>query len=225
MIRLKEAWTLDPSLVLWLPLRDMPDGNSLQSCDKHGHTCTVTGATWGAQGRSFDGTDDLLSVAYNSAFALGANDFSLSFWLFRNTNSSGRDVIGSRDNAAHTEGWILSFNIAANLLLTYISSAGAGWDIVAGGFNESFADKTWLFLEMKRSGATLTLYQNRIANAAPVTVGTTAIHDSGHSIFLGACGDGTRLWKGRLDDVRLYKRPLWPAESDRIYESTKGRYA
>src|SRR3990167_5915362 len=52
---------LDPSLVLYLPLWKK-DGSSFMSDDAYGHLATVTGATWGSQGRTFDGVDDLIEA-------------------------------------------------------------------------------------------------------------------------------------------------------------------
>jgi hypothetical protein len=54
----------DPSLVLYLPFADHDmAGSTIISKDLNAHSCTVTGATWGSQGRSFDSTyDDFISV-------------------------------------------------------------------------------------------------------------------------------------------------------------------
>jgi len=49
---------LADSLDLYLPLYDVGMQSSpLTSKDTNGHSCPVTGTTWGAQGRAFDGND------------------------------------------------------------------------------------------------------------------------------------------------------------------------
>lgn len=52
---------IDPSLVLYLPLHEL-EGDSFMSRDGYGHLCTVTGALWRPDGRSFDGIDDFISL-------------------------------------------------------------------------------------------------------------------------------------------------------------------
>jgi len=63
MIKIKKRslnkFIYDPSLVLYLPLYEL-DGASFMSKDARGHLCTVTGALWRPQGRSFDGSDDII---------------------------------------------------------------------------------------------------------------------------------------------------------------------
>ena len=61
----------DPSLVLYLPLYQ-PDGASFASRDAYGHLCTVTGALWTPQGRTFDGADDIIDLGNNVQTVLDA---------------------------------------------------------------------------------------------------------------------------------------------------------
>ena len=55
----------DPSLALYLPLYEL-GGASFMSRDKHGHLCSVTGASPVFRGYSFDGTDDRIESAIHS---------------------------------------------------------------------------------------------------------------------------------------------------------------
>ena len=63
----KSIWSYNPSptgCVLYLPLwHPSLSGPVFSSIDPYGHTCTVTGATWGIQGRTFDGDGDFIGVS------------------------------------------------------------------------------------------------------------------------------------------------------------------
>ena len=71
----------DPTLVLYLPLwyphGDMT-GSPIYSYDINRHSCTVTGAVWGSQGRTF-GTDDEIETP--SLGLTDANDYTICEWF------------------------------------------------------------------------------------------------------------------------------------------------
>ena len=81
MIRRREIpdFVYDPSCVLYLPLGKR-DGASFISDDAYGRLATVTGATWGIQGRTFDGIDDLISIPDHASLDT-TGSFSVGFWF------------------------------------------------------------------------------------------------------------------------------------------------
>ncbi len=219
---MKRGFIRDPSLVLYLPLWKL-DGNSIRSEDAYGHSCVVTGAVWGIQGRSLDGISNKISVSVNSVFAPGANNFTVIFWLKRNGNDAAVDVIGIRPNAAGTSGWILTFQAGAGNLESYVSTIAGGWDLAMGVFLEPIADLTWTQIILERVGASLNLYQNTIANATTVNLGAGVI-DNPAGLFIGACGDGTRATKCFIGEVEYYNRALSAPERQNLYLATRWRY-
>jgi len=81
----------DPSLALYLPLwytHPNMAGTTLTSYDLNHHSCTVTGATWGSQGRTFDGSDDDISCGQPAVLNFGTSDCTFIVWL-KNTGGDG----------------------------------------------------------------------------------------------------------------------------------------
>ena len=74
-----EGFILDPSLVLYLPLYRL-DGASFMSKDAYGHLCTVTGALWTPQGRSFDGVDDYVNCGVSLPHI--ADQITIELWAY-----------------------------------------------------------------------------------------------------------------------------------------------
>src|SRR3972149_6505876 len=78
-MKVRRKFQYDPSCVLYLPLYEL-DGASFASRDAYGHLCTVTGATWGLQGRTFNGTSDWINCGTSSI--LVPPQITLEFWLY-----------------------------------------------------------------------------------------------------------------------------------------------
>ena len=70
-------------LVLYVPLwHEKLSGGTFASFDHNHHACTVTGATWGTQGRTFAGDDnDVITVANNDVFDI-TGAITIVMWVY-----------------------------------------------------------------------------------------------------------------------------------------------
>lgn len=73
-----DDFIIDDSLVLFLPFYALK-GSTFKSVDRNQHTCAVTGALWGPDGRSFDGLDDKITCTYDLDFN---SAFTLELWYY-----------------------------------------------------------------------------------------------------------------------------------------------
>jgi hypothetical protein len=91
----------DPSLVFFAPLYDAGlQGSPFLSRDLNKHSCTVTGATWGPQGRICTGGDDYIDCGSSSLLKITSQDFTFILWAkptadtFYELMGAGTDNIG-----------------------------------------------------------------------------------------------------------------------------------
>ena len=81
----------DPSLVLYLPLwyphGDMT-GSTIYSYDLYHLSCTVSEATWGTKGRTFDGVDDYINVPHHASQLLTTGG-TIEAWIKATTAGEG----------------------------------------------------------------------------------------------------------------------------------------
>ena len=203
-------WYLDPYLKLYLPLWKL-DGTSLRSEDAHGHLATVIGATWGLQGRTFDGLDDVITIPSPAALNFGTGAFTLEVWAkLAVVANDYRNII--RKGGA--EGFIIRVTgQPADTLQAFV----AGVALTAAA-----PDLNWHLYHLVRdaSGA-VGLYQDLVlldSDSAPLTVDTAADFTLGNNVA------HTEGWKGIIGEARCYNRDLSLGERLHNYQATKWRY-
>ena len=206
-------FVFDPSLVLYLPLQ-ITDGSPFMSRDVYGHRCTVTGARWTPQGRSFDGSDDRINCGNASIFDI-TSSITLEVW----TNLSAAAV------ASEWPG-ILDKDNSYSLRINENSTNIYGRFKIGGAtrFTPSYSAmlETWYHAVITYCGHYLRLYING-AEQTPSTSVTGAIDITTNDVQLGRVATAFYL-NGLIGEVRIYRRGLTPAEIQRNYLATKWRY-
>jgi len=198
----------DPSLVLYLPLYEL-DGNSIVSRDACGHLSSVNGALWRPYGRHFDGTDDYIEIAHNSAYDQ-ITEFTAMAWV----TYQAHGVVMGRDNGAGTRVWKLR-----GASREVFGAGNGGYD----GFSVP-TDGSWYFLTMtyKPEVAVKIFVDDRLAleEAITGTLGTAA----DEAMRIGSRLDGGEYHGGNIGEVWFYNRALTPPEIQQNYLATKWRY-
>ena len=208
-----EDFIYDPYLVLCLPLY-MLDGASFMSREAYGHLCTVTGALWTPQGRSFDG-DDYITVPYSASLniasaitikavvkPLGAHTGGYgSLWWDQQQDSRNRIlisddgsvtaqfIIGGVDKSASAAAGSVPLNVFTDVVFTY-------------------------------DGAEIVLWINGVKKTP--TAATGAIEGSLGDRIIGKAT--TLLLNGVIGEKAVYNRALNPLEIQNNYLATKWRY-
>ncbi len=204
-------------LELYLPFYSVDmQGSPITSKDENHHLCTVTGATWGAQGRAFDGNDKI-TVPDSAALRL-ATAYTLAVWENIPAGQSFAQIIhkgavisekqnygiivingnglyaGFVRNAADTATWGRYFGVMG----------GTGWHLLTYTFN---ATQIETFVDGVSTGTTAT-GSTCFTSAADISIG-----DYWSNSLIGTLGE---IW--------LYNRVLSTTEIMQNYLETIKTY-
>ncbi len=174
-------------------------GATFLTRDRYGRLCTVTGATWGSTGRTFDGTADVIDFT-----ALTYTAWSAIAWVYptRITAEPGIVVLG-------TQGMVLSLGKVG------LVQDGTGVQQSVNALTLS----TWVYAAITRTGTTYNVYINGVLS-------TAAWNNAGWGNMgnhIGVSYAGAYL-KGTVGEVLVYNRALSATEILNNYLATKWRY-
>jgi len=215
----------DPSLVFYLPLY-LLDGATIMDRSAYGHSCAVTNAIWTPSGRTFDGTDDIITTP-NTTDITNIWTGGASFVAWINPASDGEGNLGLIIDKTR---WYLRVQgETAGFVYLYLYRAGntqnGAWTtdsaIVPIG---SFSQIAITFNDNSVANDPI-IYFN--GNSTPITETTPCENPATDAAFALNIGDNdgsTRCFDGTIGEVRIYSRCLNPLEIQRNYETTKFRY-
>ena len=222
-----EDFIYDPSLVLYLPLYRL-DGASFISRDAYGHLCTVTGALWTPQGRSFNGVDDYINCG-KLASLNNLSAFTLIAYIYPKTAGeldSGRIFHKALDN--NTSGW--RWNCASISKDLYFSVDYATTVLVSRSKINFITFNAWNLVALTWDGsvtaANVHQYCNGVESSSYQTQTDGAgarVTDAGSDLLLGNTPDTTKSYDGIIGEVPIYNRVLTVAEIQNNYPATKWR--
>jgi hypothetical protein len=204
-------------LVLYVPLW-LYSGSKFPSVDAYKHTCTVTGATWGLQGRTFDGIDDkILSgvspvsltnkvtilVWYKPAGITGIR----SLFQYCGVASGGIVINMNQSGAGSAEGWREEPGWAQSNVILGASSIG-----------------TWTCLHLTYDGATFQMGKD-LTFPTGASVSGNLSRQTDPIATIGCQFGGGQYAYGVIGEVILYSRAFTIREMQHNYLATKWRYA
>ncbi len=207
----------DPSLVLYLPLYE-PDGASLQSKDKYGHLCSVTGALWRPNGRVFDGDDKIVLPVASPLNFQALDEWTIEIWVYPTATAQAK-AIAWGNTANNTP--IISIRYIADRVdfearnddgsqsFTITHTVGINQWIHCVGIRR--ASNSWEFMVDGESRGTDS------TEIGAFTINNLRVGVWDRTTF-------THPWRGTIGEVRLYNRALTPLEIQQNYLATKWRY-
>ncbi len=165
------------------------------SKDLNAHSCTVSGATWGATGRTFDGVDDRISVAASPAFVI----------------TGGTVVVWVKQTYSTTIGrWPMDFRPADN---------STGWLYIPPLTNDIVVSQGTVYVDLVQTTTVgagawhmVSVIGINLGNGGQAAIGDRGEHVVGHNML------------GTIGEVLIYNRALSPVEIQNIYLATKWRY-
>lgn len=160
------------------------------------------------QAAVFDGVDDqVLFPAFSDAL-IGDNDFTLTYW-FSLTGGLTHAVLSKRAWCGYAPFFDIRVN-AASVTRLELSDGNRT-------FGVSIPETTseWHHVAFTRSGVNLRAFLNaKLVDESTVPENTNFQNTSYLGVSNSPCigADGTQMLEGRLDDLRIYNRPLSEAE-------------
>jgi hypothetical protein len=157
-------------------------------------TSTTTSKFYGSSG-SFDGTGDYLSLASSADFSFGTGDFTIEWYQYW--------------NAVGYFGTLYDTNYAGTPGLV-IQSGPTGTYTIIGGSALSFSSSTaptlavWTHYALVRSGSTVTLYRNGIADGSGTATGSIG-NSTTTAYIAGSPSGGGYYVNAYIQDFRIYK--------------------
>jgi hypothetical protein len=216
-------WTpkQDGSAVFYAPLwHPTLAGSPFQSKDKTGHICTVTGATWGGQGRTFDGTNDLIDCGNPTTVNFGTGNFTIGAWA-KVTDITGTRTFINKGIFSGVEAGYWLFQTSDSIVHFYLTDGSVDVEVVspsAVGINAIHH-----FMGV-RTGTTTALYVDGVQVGTDTQVGFSNT-DVALNLYIGARNGILSFMKGNIGEVQFYNRALTPTEVLQCYQSTKWRYS
>jgi hypothetical protein len=205
-LRLTKAGSAQGPVAWW----QFEEGTGTTASDSVGwHDGTVVGALWvpGKVGTAlwFDGLDDYVECGSDSS--LNPPELTLSLWVIPEAQRSlRRSVVGRMGNTDYDVDY--SVELGSRGEVTGSFGNGSASVIVSGA--RKLTGYEWTHLALTRDGRELALYidgGDRTSVEYSIEPG-----NGGYPLYIG----GPMLYKGKIDDVRLYDRALAPAEIAQI---------
>jgi hypothetical protein len=148
---------------------------------------------------SFNGTNEVLSVANTSTLNFGANDFTIEAWIYP-TDVSGENVIASLYGYSNDRrAWYLA--VRSGEILFRVGT-GSGASILYS--NTAILPNTWYFISAIKQGTTARIYINGVLDATDVGVAGTIYNNTVDPIYIGAVGPNlTGYYQGLISNLRI----------------------
>jgi len=203
---------------LWSPGLN---GSVFKSVDPYGHICTVTNATWGSQGMTFDGVNDSISCGTSSTFDFTTQNFTLTVWVYPVALEAVTRTLLCRSDVG-SEGYLARLTNEGRIdFLTWAPAEGRSYTAIS-----VVLINTWCQVTFVRNGTAALFYKN----GAVVTNESSGTHNNlvtsaqplliGESSVQPSSGD----YDGIIGEVSIHNRALSATEILYSYQLTKGRY-
>ncbi|WP_158401949.1 LamG-like jellyroll fold domain-containing protein [Celeribacter indicus] len=156
----------------------------------------------------FDGVDDYVEVANESAFDSGP--FSISLWHTTNAMTvSGHALLAKRD--ASNNGYSITRNGNGNGLAYRLDGTSNPYRLAD---TTTLNDDGWQHVVLVYDGTSFSgIYNNGVMDNTNTDPSTGALTQNNNALLIGGNTAGTAtFWPGMIDEVRFYNRALTEAE-------------
>ena len=225
----KRRFLFDSSLALYLPLwhPELKD-STIISKDLNAHSCTVTDATWGIQGRTLDGVDDKISCPDSPVYDLTSNILTIIGWVNPTSDTTAYAGLVSNQDTDKVGGFLLDRNNESTTQYRFAYGRTTGWNIalrVGGGdYALTLTNGVWQQFAITWSGAVVLGYINgSLQNTC--SIGTQAFTNGDKTMNIGSSPIAGRPWKGIFGEVLIYKSLFSASAVSNYCQVTKWRYS
>jgi hypothetical protein len=167
----------------------------------NGVSISTTQAKFGSSSLRFPGGNNYLQTQgnkYLADHAIGADDFTIDFWVRLDAISGTQSVFRGSIPAGYNP--IITVNGSGQALL-YLSSNGTSSNLANGAAFGTLSATTWTHIALTRSGTNVYAFVNGVLGAT-VAVGTSTVWPSTAYYNMGRT-DGTSYLTGYVDELRV----------------------
>ena len=167
----------------------------------NGAAISTAQSKFGGGSGFFDGTDDYLSINYNSAFNFGTNSFTWESWIYP-TNISGIDgIYATSGGSGVNPKFVIHLNAGTPSI--HYNNLTNGNDIYTTA-TSTVSINTWTHLAFVRNGSNWTWYIN--GNSAGSGTNNTNITFTSQPTYIGYGGEAYFTpFNGYIDELRVTK--------------------
>jgi hypothetical protein len=166
---------------------------------------STTQSKFGGTSMFFDGTGDYLILPAGQTGAFNTGDFTIEFWFYATTVATAYQAfIAQRTgDTVAAIGW--SIRLGTSTFAADISNGSTNYTLT---HQTAVSANSWNHGVLVRSGTSITLYLNGVANSSPQTVASNyTLNGSGATIYVGYASSGSVIspFAGYIDDLRITK--------------------
>lgn len=195
-----------------------------KSLDANAHTCTVTGALWTPQGRSFDGDDNINCGSASSLRFTGA--FTVLAWINSSKGASNHDIVMRGNMGANaTAAWGFSITSTGNLMFLLVKNTVDDNFSATQNATLTVDGTTWYQVGGVFDTTQVLLYKNGLLEPSTAAGDlTSTINDPTEPVIIGKETRDANLFQGLISEVIIFSRALTLSEIQNNYLATKWRY-
>ena len=203
---------------------NLNETSGTSAADSSGNANTATlngGAAWvagkvGTGAVSLDGTNDYIDAPHSAGNSISGNAVSISAWVYRTNTDTAPRIIAAKVVPGHSPPF---FSYSIHLLggdtpSFWVSTGGDGEHLQSP---VPITANAWHHIIGVYDGATKKIYVDGVEKNNANRIGNLNTYTS--PLRIGANGALGELFKGYIDDVRVYNRALTPSEVTELYKS------
>jgi hypothetical protein len=212
--------SLNSGLIAYYPFNGNANDSSV-----NGYNGTVTGASlttdrFGSVNKAYNfngikgypnDPEIVQEIVINNKFINLSNDYTITIWMNSTNISKVNQAIFN--SIGHT-GFVveLNNNNVPNKLMYGVGNSITFWDLIyASGTSTSFQNNVWRHIVFIKSGTSYELYLDGKLERTSI-VSKSSSYSERVGLRIGSIGGGNEVFKGALDDVRVYNRVLTSKE-------------
>jgi hypothetical protein len=185
---------------------------------------TVTQASTKTNAAQFtNASSQYLSITDNAALSAGDIDFSVSAWVYLDSNGANRTIVhkGSNVSNGNYEYFLFYYSTTNRFRWAVSASGGAEATLDANSLGAP-ATGTWYYIVAWHDATANTISIQVNNGTVDSTSYSSGSQDSSQAFNIGRANGSGFYWDGRIDAVGFWKRTLSSTERAQLYNGGRG---
>lgn len=196
---------------------------------KGGHTLTDNNTVTQADGKvgkaaSFAAaSSEYLSITDNAALSGGDRSFTIAAWLYTESQAAAMEAVTKWHPTGNQREYALEYLDSSDRLRFLITQDGSTQVVATASNFGAVPNQTWMFVVAWHDATANTINIQVNNGTANSTAHTTGVLDGTADFVIGALGNASTFWNGRIDEVTFFNAVLTAAEKTWLYNAGNGR--